>query len=243
MELKAVDLTKKFGPKIALDHVNFKLSGPGIVGYLGPNGAGKTTTLKIFSHLLRPSSGSALVNGIDMTKDYQAGLRHVSSLVETPEPYPEFSIKEFLTFIGSIREINPADLEKRISILKKQLSLESLDTKCGTLSKGNKQRVVLAAVLLPDTPILLLDEPTSGLDPAETHDIKRVLKDLGRRKLILMSSHILQEVKELCRMAAVVNNGKLLILDSVRNITLHFGKRKAGVPGLEEAYLKLVRGV
>lgn len=240
MEIKAVNLTKRFGDRVALDSINFDIKEKGIVGYLGPNGAGKTTTFKIFSNLIRASSGEAFINGINI-KNYKSALKNVSALVDDPEPYNEMTIKEFLEFMGNIRSMDKKLIEKRIKELNKELRLEDLNKKCGQLSKGNKQRVVIAAVLLPDTDILLLDEPTSGLDPAEAYDIKKLLKTLGKTKLIILSSHILDEIKELCRYVILVDNGKIIAEGSVKDIIKKFGKGK-GEKGLEKAYINLVRG-
>ncbi len=240
MEIKAVNLTKKFGNNIALDSINFDIKGRGIIGYLGPNGAGKTTTFKIFSNLTKSSAGEAFINGINV-KDYKAALKNVSALIDDPEPYKEMTIFEFLEFIGRIRSMDEKLLKKRIEELGKELRLEDFNKKCGQLSKGNRQRVVMAAVLLPDTDILLLDEPTSGLDPAEAYDIKKLLKKLKKTKLIMLSSHLLDEVKELCDHVILIDKGKVIAEGSVKSIIKKFGKGE-GEKGLEKAYINLVRG-
>ena len=187
MEIKAVNLTKSFKNNLALDSISFDIKGRGIIGYLGPNGAGKTTTFKILSNLARADSGEVFINGINI-KNYKTALKNISALVDEPEPYDEMTIREFLEFIGKIREMDKLLIENRIKELGKELNLEDTNKKCGQLSKGNRQRVVIAAVLLPDTGILLLDEPTSGLDPAEAYDIKKLLKKLKKTKLIILSS-------------------------------------------------------
>ncbi|MCL4397123.1 ABC transporter ATP-binding protein [Candidatus Parvarchaeota archaeon] len=240
MEIKAVNLTKRFGNNTALNSINFDIKGKGIVGYLGPNGAGKTTTFKIFSNLIRADSGDAFINGINI-KNYKMALENVSALVDEPEPYDEMTIHEFLEFIGNIRGMDQKLLDNRIEELGKELRLEDFSKKCGQLSKGNRQRVVIAAVLLPDTDILLLDEPTSGLDPAETYDIKKLLKKLKRTKLIILSSHLLDEIKELCDYVILLDRGKIIAQGSVKSIIKKFGKGK-GEKGLERAYINLVRG-
>ena len=240
MEIKAVNLTKRFGNNTALNSINFDIKGKGIVGYLGPNGAGKTTTFKIFSNLIRADSGDAFINGINI-KNYKMALENVSALVDEPEPYDEMTIHEFLEFIGNIRGMDQKLLDNRIEELGKELRLEDFSKKCGQLSKGNRQRVVIAAVLLPDTDILLLDEPTSGLDPAETYDIKKLLKKLKRTKLIILSSHLLDEIKELCDYVILLDRGKIIAQGSVKSIIKKFGKGK-GEKGLERAYINLVHG-
>ena len=240
MEIKTVNLTKRFKNNIALDSINFDIKGKGITGYLGPNGAGKTTTLKILSSLERADSGEAFINGINI-KNYKMALKNVSALIDEPEPYDEMTIHEFLEFIGKIRKMNKLLIENRIKELEKELNLEDLNKKCGQLSKGNRQRVVIAAVLLPDTDILLLDEPTSGLDPAEAYDIKKLLKKLKKTKLIILSSHLLGEIKELCDYVILLDKGKIIAQGSVKSIIKKFGSGK-GEKGLEKAYINLVRG-
>jgi len=240
MEIKAVNLTKKFGDNIALDSINFDIKGKGIIGYLGPNGAGKTTTFKIFSNLTKADSGEAFINGINV-KDYKAALKNVSALIDEPEPYEEMTISEFLGFIGKIRDMDEKTIKRRVEELEEELRLEDLNKKCGQLSKGNRQRVVIAAVLLPDTDILLLDEPTSGLDPAEAYDIKKLLKKLKKTKLIILSSHLLDEIKELCDYVILLDKGKIIAQGSVNRIIKKFGSGK-GNKGLEKAYINLVRG-
>ena len=237
-EIKLTGLTKKISKNNILENVSFEIKGYGITGYLGPNGAGKTTTLKILTNLIRPDSGQALINGID-SRDYKKTLRYVSALVDVPEPYPDMTVKEFLSFIGGLRGVKKDILDSRINSLKKELSLEDLNRKCGELSKGNKQRVVIAAVLLPDTDIILLDEPTSGLDPAESHDIKELLKKLKKRKLILLSSHLMDEVKELCNYLILIDKGKIIATGPIKQIIKKFGKGR-GEKGLESAYLNIV---
>lgn len=240
MEIRAVNLTKRFGSSIALDSINFDIKGKGIIGYLGPNGAGKTTTFKILSNLIKPTSGEAFINGISI-KNHMEALKNVSSLVDDPEPYSDMTIKEFLEFIGMIRRMDDKTLSKRIEELRKELRLEDLNKKCGNLSKGNKQRVVIAAVLLPDTDILLLDEPTSGLDPAEAYDIKNILKKLKKTKLIMLSSHLLDEVRELCDYVILIDKGKIIAEGRIGSIIKKFGRGR-GEKGLEKAYINLVRG-
>lgn len=237
MEVSVKNVVKSFNGKKVLNSISFDIKGTGITGYLGPNGAGKTTTFKILANLIRAGSGEVRINGTDI-KDYKKALLSVSSLVGTPEPYDSMTIREFLEFIGEARSMDKVELKKRISILKKELSLEDLDKNCGILSRGNKQRVVIAAVLLPDTDILLLDEPTNGLDPTEAYDIKRLLKKLGKRKLIILSSHILEEIKELCRDIILIDNGSIIASGKTKYIEKKFGKGR----GLEGAYINLIRG-
>ncbi len=221
--LEARGLTKRFATYAALDHASFTYEGGGAIGYLGPNGAGKTTTLKLFTGLLRPTEGQALLNGREVAADPKAGLWDVGSLVETPEPYPALTGRETLAMIGEFRGLSREEIRDRTARYARELELPPLDLRTGRLSKGQRQRIVIAAMLLSEPSVLLLDEPTSGLDPAERVIIRNLLIRLkGERRLILMSSHLLQEVTEICDQVIFINRGRILLRDSVENIGRRF---------------------
>jgi len=221
--LEARGLTKRFNSFPALDHASFRYEGGGAVGYLGPNGAGKTTTLKLFSAFLRPTEGTALINGLEVGADPKAALWDVGALVETPEPYPALTGRETLAMIGEFRGLSREQIRDRTERLARELELPPLDRKTSKLSKGQKQRIVIAATLLPEPSVLLLDEPTNGLDPAERVIVRNILVRLKQeQRLILMSSHLLQEVTEICDRVIFINQGRLLLQDTVANLANRF---------------------
>ena len=221
--LEARGLTKRFNSFPALDHASFRYEGGGAVGYLGPNGAGKTTTLKLFSAFLRPTEGTALINGLEVSADPKAALWDVGALVETPEPYPALTGRETLAMIGEFRGLSREQIRDRTERLARELELPPLDRKTSKLSKGQKQRIVIAATLLPEPSVLLLDEPTNGLDPAERVIVRNILVRLKQeQRLILMSSHLLQEVTEICDRVIFINQGRLLLQDTVANLANRF---------------------
>ncbi len=221
--LEAIRLTKRFGAFAALQDASFRYEGGGAIGYLGPNGAGKTTTLKLFTGLLRPTQGQALLDGRDVTADPKTALWDVGAMVENPEPYPSLTARETLSMIGEFRGLSRETIRDRTESLARELELPPLDQRTGRLSKGQKQRVVLASVLLTEPSILLLDEPTSGLDPAERVIVRNILVKLrSQHRLILMSSHLLQEVTEICDRVIFINQGKILLQDTVANIGQRF---------------------
>ncbi len=221
--LEAVALTKQFNGFVALDRAAFRYEGGGAIGYLGPNGAGKTTTLKLFTGLLRPSGGRALVDGTDVAADPKVALWNVGAMVETPEPYPSLTGRETLEMIGRFRGLARETIRDRTEAYAQELDLPPLDRRSGSLSKGQRQRVVLAGTLLAEPSVLLLDEPTSGLDPAERVIVRNILLRLKRAdRLILMSSHLLQEVTEICDRVIFVNQGKILLQDTVANVASRF---------------------
>lgn len=222
VSVEVADLRKTFGEFVALDGATFRYEGHGAVGYLGPNGAGKTTTLKLLTGLLRPTRGVARLNGIDVHDRPKEALQDVGAVIETPEPYPTLTVAESVQMIGELRGLSRAQTNERIRLFQDRLDLPPLDRRTGRLSKGQRQRVVIAGALLSDPSVLLLDEPTSGLDPAERVAVRNVLVELKKDHLILMSSHLLQEVTEICDQVIFINQGKILAQDSVAGIAARF---------------------
>ncbi|HTZ62383.1 MAG TPA: ABC transporter ATP-binding protein, partial [Thermoplasmata archaeon] len=164
--LQARGLTRRFGTFTALDHLNLDVQGTKCVGFLGPNGAGKTTTLKMFTNLIFPSEGEALINGISVQKDRKRALASCGALIETPEIYGSLTPREALELSGALRGMNAADIRARTEIVLSEVKmLEWADKKVGSFSKGMKQRINIAATLLSDPEVVMLDEPSTGLDP------------------------------------------------------------------------------
>ena len=219
--LEAVNLTKHYGSFLAVSALNLKIDGSKCVGFLGPNGAGKTTTLKMFTDLIRPSAGQALINGVDVRSDKKKALASVGTLIETPEIYPSLTPKEALMMIAEIRGVPNAERSKRIEEAVSEVRMEEwIDKRVGKFSKGMKQRICIASALLSDPTILLLDEPTNGLDPRGMSEVRDIVKSLKRKeRLIFMSSHILSEVSEVCDEVAMIDHGKLVVYDTISNVS------------------------
>src|SRR6185437_920899 len=192
------NLTKIYGHQKAVDDISFALGNQEIVGFLGPNGAGKSTTMKIITGYLAADSGNAVVNGINVNTNPLDAKKQIGYLPEGNPLYYEMYVREYLEFIAGIHHLKH-DLKKRIEevIDLTGLRIES-NKKIGQLSKGYKQRIGLAAALIHDPQILILDEPTTGLDPNQIVEIRQLIKDLGKNKTVLFSSHILQEVESIC---------------------------------------------
>ena len=183
--IEAVKLTKRYGSFEAVSDLNIKIEGSKCVGFLGPNGAGKTTTLKMFTDLIRPSSGEALINGINVHTHKKAALASVAALIETPEIYPSLTPREGLSMIAEIRGVPSGEIKKRIEEAVAEVHMEEwIDKRVGRFSKGMKQRIVIASALLSDPRILLLDEPTTGLDPRGMSEVRDIVKSLKRQKKI-----------------------------------------------------------
>ncbi len=219
--LEATNLTKQFGSFTAVHQLNLRVEGAKCVGFLGPNGAGKTTTLKMFTNFIHPTAGTARINGVDVMEDKRRALEECGSLIETPEIYPALTPREALSYIADLRGIPSRDRTRRIKeVLDEVRMTEWIDARTGKFSKGMKQRVNIAAALLPDPQILLLDEPSTGLDPrgvAEVRDIVLALK--RQQRLIFMSSHLLGEVSDMCDEVAMIDHGQLLAYDTIENVT------------------------
>jgi len=222
--IEAVNLSKRFGSFVAVSELNLKIEGAKCVGFLGPNGAGKTTTLKMFTDLIRASSGEALINGINVHTNKKAALASVAALIETPEIYPSLTPREALMMIAEIRGVPDTERNKRIEEAVSEVHMEEwIDKRVGRFSKGMKQRICIASALLSDPCILLLDEPTNGLDPRGMSEVRGIVKSLrGKKRLIFMSSHILSEVSEVCDEVAMIDHGKLIVYDTISNVTAKF---------------------
>jgi ABC-2 type transport system ATP-binding protein len=220
--LEAVGLTKKYGSFTAVSELNLKIQGTKCVGFLGPNGAGKTTTMKMFTGLISATRGNALVNGVDVRKDKKAALASCSTLIETPEIYPSLTPKEALTMLCEIRGVSPGERNKRIDEALGKVKMQEWEKKkVGSFSKGMKQRVNVASTLLSDPDVIILDEPSTGLDPRGMSEVRDIVKSLGNR-LVFMSSHLLAEVTEVCQEVAMIDHGKLLVYDTIENVTSKF---------------------
>jgi ABC-2 type transport system ATP-binding protein len=221
LSIEATGLSKRYGNFTAVSELNLKLEGTKCIGFLGPNGAGKTTTLKMFSGLIFPSSGHTLINGMDVQTQKKQALESVGTLIETPEIYASLTAREALTFIAEIRGVPRHKRQERIEEVIAEVQLvEWIDKRVSHFSKGMKQRVCLAAALLDDPRIVILDEPTTGLDPRGMSEVRGIIKALkGKNRLVFMSSHILSEVAEVCDEVAIIDQGRLLVHDTLANVS------------------------
>jgi ABC-2 type transport system ATP-binding protein len=218
MSVSISNLTKIYSHQKAVDDISFALGNEEIVGFLGPNGAGKSTTMKIITGYLAADSGSAVVNGINVNTNPLDAKKQIGYLAEGNPLYYEMYVREYLEFIAAIHRLKH-DVKKRIEevIDLTGLRIES-NKKIGQLSKGYKQRVGLAAALIHDPKVLILDEPTTGLDPNQIVEIRQLIKELGKNKTVLFSSHILQEVESICDRIIIINKGKIVADDTLTNL-------------------------
>jgi gliding motility-associated transport system ATP-binding protein len=210
-------LTKFYGAFPAIQELSFNARPGEIVGFLGPNGAGKTTTMRILAGYMPPTSGTARVAGFDVVDQSLDVRRRVGYLPETVPLYPEMSVFEYLTFMGSLRRV--PELEDRVDEVLEQVGMqERSESYIGNLSKGLRQRVGLAQALLHRPEVLILDEPTIGLDPAQIIEVRRIIQELGRDRTVLLSTHILPEAQQICGRVLIINRGKIVAEDSPGNL-------------------------
>ncbi len=217
MSIEVQNLLKQYGEQKAVNNVSFSLNKGEIVGFLGPNGAGKSTTMKMITGYLQPDAGNIKVCGIDVDKDVMKVKSKIGYLPESNPLYYDMYIKEYLNFIAGVHAIQNSKVKIQNIIELTGLTVES-KKKIGQLSKGYKQRVGLAAALLHEPEVLILDEPTSGLDPNQIIEIRNVIKEQGRNKTVLFSTHILQEVQAICDRVIIINKGELVADSSVEQL-------------------------
>jgi ABC-2 type transport system ATP-binding protein len=226
MSIEVKNLLKVYGQQKAVNNISFKVDKGEIVGFLGPNGAGKSTTMKIITGYLQQDSGEAFVSSVNVTKEPLTIKKKIGYLPEANPLYYDMYVREYLGFIAEVHSVG-----SRQSAISKVIDMVGLTPeskkKIGQLSKGYKQRVGLAAALVHDPEVLILDEPTSGLDPNQIVEIREVIRQQGKNKTVLFSSHILQEVEAICDKVIIINKGEIVANDKLSN--LQKGKRDTHV--------------
>lgn len=214
MSVKVEELTKLYGAQKAIDSVSFEAHKGEILGFLGPNGAGKTTTMKIITGFIPQSSGKASVCGYDVESASLEARRRIGYLPENNPLYKEMYVKEYLAFVAKLHRV--AKVNQRVAEMIELTGLGKEQHKLiGALSKGYRQRVGLAQAMIHDPEVLVLDEPTTGLDPNQLVEIRNVIKDLGKEKTLIFSTHIMQEVQAICTRVLIINNGKIVADDPI----------------------------
>jgi ABC-2 type transport system ATP-binding protein len=230
------NLTKYYTKFLALDNLSLRVEEKANVGLLGPNGAGKSTTLKILTSLILPTSGKAYIDGIDITTHPEQALSRIGAIIETPEFYSYLTPEDNLSYFGRLRGMKGEQLKKRIKEVIALVKLEEwAKVKIEKFSRGMKQRLALAQTLLHDPPILILDEPGLGLDPRGVVEFREIIAGAGKEKTVFFASHQLSEVALICDKVAIINNGRLLAYESIKELEQKY-------QSLEMAYLKLTGG-
>jgi len=217
--IKIDKLSRNFGEIKAVDEISFCIQDKEIVGFLGPNGAGKTTTLRMIVGYLQPGSGNIEIDGESIFTDPLKASRQIGYLPEQNPLYDEMTVVELLAYFAALRKLKRDYFRERLNFVVKKCGIkEVLNQRIGTLSKGYRQRTGLAQAILHDPKILILDEPTSGLDPNQIIEIRELIRELGKEKMVLLSSHIMQEVQALCDRVVIINKGKIIVDDTIENL-------------------------
>lgn len=233
--IRVRQLTKDYGDRRAIDSLSFRVDRGEIIGFLGPNGAGKTTTMRILSGFMPPSSGTAEVAGYDVVDQSINVRRHIGYMPETVPLYPDLTVYDYLFYMASLRKL--AGKENRISSVLTAVRMEErADGYISNLSKGMRQRVGLAQALLHEPEVLILDEPTIGLDPTQIVEVRNMIKELGKERTILLSTHILSEAQQLCDRVIIINKGEIVAEDSTAGLQARLtGSKRIAVMVGEDA--------
>lgn len=213
--IEVKSLCKSYGAFKAVDDLSFSVEAGQVLGFLGPNGAGKSTTMKMLTGFLTPTSGIALINGIDVVEDSVAARKNIGYLPEGAPGYGEMTVRQFLGFVARARLIDKTAVTSSVERVINKLNLSEVKHQTiETLSKGFKRRVGLAQAIIHDPQILILDEPTDGLDPNQKREVRNLIRDMAKDKIIIISTHILEEVQAVCNRVMIIAHGKLLVDDT-----------------------------
>ncbi len=231
--IEVKNLTKLYGNFVAIKDVSFKAEKGSILGFLGPNGAGKTTTMRIITGYMPASSGTVLIDGLDVFVQSLEARRRIGYLPENPPVYPDMRVDAFLRFVAKLRGVPRARMEDALEHVIESCGLSELPHRiCGQLSKGYRQRVGLAQALIHDPPVLVLDEPTIGLDPRQIHEIRGLIRKLAGDRTVVLSTHILPEVSQICDKVVIIADGRVVLEEAL-------AKLPAGT-SLEEVFLAAI---
>lgn len=213
--IEVKNLTKRYGNRTAVDKLNFTVEDGEVIGFLGPNGAGKSTTMNMLTGYLAPSEGEVMINGIDIMKNPKKAKKNIGYLPEIPPLYPEMTVDEYLKFVMELKRVPKAERKNQLDRIKNMIGLNRVgDRLIKHISKGYRQRVGLAQAIVGFPDIIILDEPTVGLDPKQIIEIREMIRGLGEKHTIILSSHILSEVAVVCDKILVISNGKMVAFDT-----------------------------
>lgn len=217
--IKVQNVTKKYNKFVAVDNINFEIADGEVVGFLGPNGAGKSTTMNMITGFIEPTSGEIIVNGYDINEKPKQAKKQIGYMPENVPLYLELTVKEFVSYMADLKLVKRSEKKAEIDRVIEVTGLKDVQRKLiRNLSRGYRQRVSLAGALVGNPPILILDEPTVGLDPKQVIEIRNLIKSLGKKHTILISSHILSEISQMCNKIMIIDKGKILRIDSTSEI-------------------------
>ena len=217
--IEVKDITKKYGNFTAVDNINFKIEEGEIIGLLGPNGAGKSTTMNMITGYIEPTEGEIIVNGYDISKKPKKAKAQIGYMPEGVPLYSDLTVKEFVTYMAELKKVDRKTRKEKVEKIIEQTGLKDVEKKLTrNLSRGYKQRVSMAGALVGEPKILILDEPTVGLDPKQITEIRALIKELGKTHTVILSSHILSEVSQICNKVIIINKGKIVAIDTPENL-------------------------
>ncbi len=217
--IEVKNITKKYGNFTAVDNINFKIEEGEIIGLLGPNGAGKSTTMNMITGYIEPTEGEIIVNGYDISKKPKKAKTQIGYMPEGVPLYSDLTVKEFVTYMAELKKVDRKTRKEKVEKIIEQTGLKDVEKKLTrNLSRGYKQRVSMAGALVGEPKILILDEPTVGLDPKQITEIRALIKELGKTHTVILSSHILSEVSQICNKVIIINKGKIVAIDTPENL-------------------------
>ena len=217
IEVKKV--TKKYGKFVAVDNISFTINEGEIVGLLGPNGAGKSTTMNMITGFIEQTQGEIIVDGYDILKKPKKAKKEIGYMPEGVPLYTDLTVKEFINYMAEIKQIDKKTKKEKVQKIIEETGIKDVEKKLiKNLSRGYKQRVSMAGALVGEPKILILDEPTVGLDPKQITEIRNLIKELGKTHTVILSSHILSEVSQICNKVIIINKGKIVAIDTPENL-------------------------
>ena len=217
--IQVKDVTKKYGNFIAVKNLNFEIKHGEVIGLLGPNGAGKSTTMNMLTGFIEPSAGSIIINGKDIVKKAREAKKNIGYMPENVPLYLDLTVREFVTYMAELKLVQRKERKKQVEEIIKATGLEDVKNKLiRNLSRGYKQRVSMAGALVGKPEILILDEPTVGLDPKQIIEIRELIKSLGKDHTVIISSHILSEISQICEKVIIINKGEIVAIDTPENL-------------------------
>lgn len=217
--IEVKNVTKKYGKVVAVDNINFTINDGEIIGLLGPNGAGKSTTMNMITGYIEPTEGTIVIDGYDISKKPRKAKREIGYMPEGVPLYTDMTVKEFVTYMAEIKKVDRKTRKEKIEKIIEETGLKDVEKKLTrNLSRGYKQRVSMEGALVGEPKILILDEPTVGLDPKQITEIRNLIKELGKTHTVILSSHILSEVSQICQKVIIINKGKIIAVDTPENL-------------------------
>ena len=238
--IEVKNLVKQYGTHLALDDLSFNVEDNEIFGFLGPNGAGKSTTMNIITGHLAPTSGTVSIDGHDIVEDPIGAKRLIGYLPELPPLYMDMTPREYLKFVAEAKGVKKADIKGEIDRVMEKTAITDVQNQIiKTLSKGYRQRVGMAEAIIGYPKVIIMDEPTVGLDPVQIIEFRDMIRELGKDHTVIISSHILAEISEICHKIMIIVKGKLVAIDTPENLAANFGE-DTNTMSLEDIFLKFV---